>query len=105
VDRRIVQAIHRYKPVEVSTGLYADSIATNGAVSGKSYRAVARNFRPDHLAILLDTVGACSLQDGCGLLRDGAATLTRPNYSRRLAGSQHAVDHSDPGILALPSLG
>jgi hypothetical protein len=34
---------------------------------GRPYNFVARNYRPDHLAILPDQRGACSIEDGCGL--------------------------------------
>ena len=55
--------------VEVSTGLYTDNTpAHNGAQhNGQPYKQVARNYRPDHLAILPTATGACSVEDGCGL--------------------------------------
>lgn len=54
--------------VELSTGLYTDNEnAPPGATwNGRPYAFVARNYRPDHLAILPDQVGACSTHDGCG---------------------------------------
>ncbi len=57
------------KPIEVSTGLYTDNVpARNGAHhNGRTYAFVARNYRPDHLAILPDQQGACSVRDGCGV--------------------------------------
>ena len=54
--------------LEVSTGLFVDAIVTNGNYNGKEYTKKAVNFAPDHLAILLDTEGACSIKDGAGLL-------------------------------------
>lgn len=58
------------KPVELSTGLFTDNEPTaNGkAPDGTAYTHVARNYRPDHLAILPHQRGACSLKDGCGLM-------------------------------------
>lgn len=54
--------------VELSTGLYTDSITVkNKTYKGKPYDGIAKNYRPDHLAILIDVKGACSLDDGCGL--------------------------------------
>jgi hypothetical protein len=73
VDPRVLADIEAGRDVEVSTGLTLDEeTAPDGAVhNGKGgptpYRATARNFRPDHLAILPDSVGACSLKDGCGI--------------------------------------
>lgn len=53
-------------PIEVSTGLFTDNIQEAGVWNGKRYVAIARNLRPDHLAIVAR--GACSISDGCGLL-------------------------------------
>lgn len=63
VDIRVMQAIQNGKKLEVSTGLFMDYEQRNGSM-------IARNYRPDHLAVLPDKVGACSLKDGCGLLRN-----------------------------------
>jgi hypothetical protein len=56
------------KPIELSTGLFTDNEASEGEWNGRRYTYVARNYRPDHLAILLGSRGACSLKDGCGVL-------------------------------------
>ena len=63
VDNRVYQAILNHRRMEVSTGLVMDfdTLNTNGQAP------IARNYRPDHLAILPDQVGACSLVNGCGL--------------------------------------
>lgn len=55
------------KPLEISTGLYTDNDPTPGTYKGRSYTHVARNHRPDHLALLVGKRGACSVPDGCGL--------------------------------------
>jgi hypothetical protein len=71
VDQRVYDALLRNEPQELSTGLYTDNEpAENGATApdGRPYTHVARNYRPDHLAILPDQIGACSLRDGCGVL-------------------------------------
>lgn len=51
--------------VELSTGLKVELEQTNNS---DDYKFIARNYAPDHLAILPDQVGACSLKDGCGLM-------------------------------------
>lgn len=56
------------KPVELSTGLLLDADPVQGEFNGTAYKAIARNYRPDHLAILPDVTGACSIKDGCGVL-------------------------------------
>lgn len=57
------------KAIELSTGLFTqDFPAPEGSVhNGVKYTHVARNYRPDHLAVLPDEVGACSVNDGCGI--------------------------------------
>lgn len=70
VDKRVLNAIHQKKMVEVSTGLFTDTKDEVGTFNGKAYDGVAHNYRPDHLAILPDQVGACSIADGAGLCRN-----------------------------------
>jgi hypothetical protein len=68
VDNRVLQAVQNNTPIEVSTGLHTDiDTVENGSFNGVSYTSIARNYTPDHLAILPDAVGACSIKDGCGL--------------------------------------
>lgn len=59
------------RKLELSTGLKVKDDPTEGVhntpLGPVSYRAIARNYQPDHLAILPDEVGACSLKDGCGV--------------------------------------
>lgn len=55
--------------IELSTGLFTDDEYEEGVDSkGRQYTAIARNYRPDHVAILLNQRGACSISDGCGVL-------------------------------------
>lgn len=66
----VLNALERGQRIELSTGLYTDNEpAKAGAVwNGRPYVAIARNYRPDHLAVLESQEGACSLRDGCGVL-------------------------------------
>lgn len=68
-DPRLLAALEAGRRVEVSTGLFTmNHPAPAGSVhNGRPYVAVARSFRPDHLAVLLDVPGACSVADGCGV--------------------------------------
>lgn len=70
VDERVMEAIQNGQMMEVSTGLFTDNEYVEGEWNGETYTAIARNYRPDHLAILPDLVGACSIDDGGGLLRN-----------------------------------
>ncbi len=78
VDRRVLNSLQENQPMELSTGLGTDNEdAPEGSVfNGVSYSAIARNYVPDHLAILPDQVGACSIQDGCGLLVNQKGEVT-----------------------------
>ncbi len=69
---RILPRLEAGKPIELSTGLFTENIiAPAGYLDHRGLPYVgmiARNYKPDHLAILPDQVGACSLNDGCGVL-------------------------------------
>jgi len=64
----VINAIKNGTLLEVSTGLGYDADKTKGDFNGESYDVIARNHRPDHLAILSDSIGACSIKKGAGLL-------------------------------------
>jgi hypothetical protein len=70
VDNRVNEALDEKTVMEVSTGLFVDNVAKAGFYNGTPYDYVATNFKPDHLAILPDSVGACSVADGAGLIRN-----------------------------------
>jgi hypothetical protein len=63
-----VSRIESGTQVELSTGLGLDLNQTPGVTnSGEEYKAIAHNYKPDHVAILFEKKGACSLKDGCGV--------------------------------------
>lgn len=65
----VYKAINSGSPMELSTGLYTNNVPVDNGRSpkGDAYQFVARDYRPDHLAILPNQRGACSIKDGCGL--------------------------------------
>ena len=63
----ILQDILNNKLIEVSVGVFSEELEEEGTWNGEEYKAVAYNYRPDHLAILTEYVGACSCADGCGI--------------------------------------
>ena len=69
VDERISKSIEKNEMMEVSTGLFTDNESMDGEWNGEAYSTIARNYRPDHLALLPDLRGACSIEDGAGFLR------------------------------------
>lgn len=72
VDERIMAAVENQEMMELSTGLFIDVDSATGKWKAEEYTGVARNYRPDHLALLPDQIGACSIADGAGLLRNQA---------------------------------
>lgn len=66
----VLNAVQQGKMVEVSTGLYHDPEPKTGVWNGEKFIGIVRNIRPDHLAILTNEKGACSIEDGAGLLRN-----------------------------------
>lgn len=59
-QHRILPRLKARKPIELSTGLFTDNKLEDGEL-------VARNYRPDHIAILPDQEGACGIKHGCGV--------------------------------------
>ena len=55
------------KPLDVSVGVFTDNEQTEGEWNGETYISIAKNHRPDHLALLPGEQGACSWDDGCGI--------------------------------------
>lgn len=72
VDKRVEAAVLRQHVMEVSTGMYMNVEWTEGDWNGEHYVGIARNYKPDHLAILPDQIGACSIADGAGLMQMNA---------------------------------
>lgn len=68
--KALLTKIQKQQPIELSTGYYAESIPQAGQWNGKEYNLVDQNLHPDHVAILPDEVGACSVKDGCGMNRN-----------------------------------
>jgi len=81
----IKAALAKQEPMEVSTGLFVDKEITSGQHNGKEYSGKARNFRPDHLAVIVNGVGACSVKDGAGLLVNKEPV--NPEFEKNLADS------------------
>lgn len=67
VSEDTLSAVQAKKPIEVSVGVFTEDEKTPGVYGDVKYNAIARNHRPDHLALLPGAKGACSLEDGCGI--------------------------------------
>jgi DNA-binding protein H-NS len=62
--------------LEVSTAYWYTADRESGVHDGTQYDAVQRDLRPDHLALLPNDVGECSVEDGCGVPRTNADGTT-----------------------------
>lgn len=65
----VLERLEHNEPLEVSTAYFRDIEERSGVWEGKHYSGIARNLRPDHLALLPYQIGACSWVDGCGAPR------------------------------------
>lgn len=74
VDPRVLEAIQNEETLELSTGLFADSDEAPGEWEGEEFIGTLSNYGPDHLAVLPDQVGACSVEDGAGFFRNSGGT-------------------------------
>lgn len=61
--------LERGEVVEVSTAYFCDIEDATGIFNGEVYSGIHRNLRPDHIALLPDEIGSCSVRDGCGANR------------------------------------
>lgn len=68
VSPMIFQRLKAGRAIELSTGLFTDNEPKRGVYNGRDFMFIARNYKPDHLAVFEDKVGACSVGDGCGVL-------------------------------------
>ena len=101
---RIKEALTKQEPMEVSTGLFVDNELASGNYEGREYRGRARNFRPDHLAMIASGVVACSIKDGAGLLVNkdpqSSQNLATPNPDGKLLENRmQATPDSKPLIV------
>ncbi len=62
----IVNSALNGEQMNVSWGFIADLDPTPGEYNGEAYNGVAINIRGDHLALLPNERGACSVEKGCG---------------------------------------
>ncbi|MCK5603060.1 DUF2213 domain-containing protein [Candidatus Pacearchaeota archaeon] len=74
LNDEIIANLLQNTPTDVSTGLYTDDDIVEGEFGGIKYNYIAKNYRPDHLAILPNDIGACSWEDGAGMARTNKAT-------------------------------
>lgn len=67
VNSYALEMIKKLEPLDVSVGVINDLEVATGQWNDEGYKGIARNYRPDHLALLPGVAGACSWTDGCGI--------------------------------------
>lgn len=91
--------------VEVSTGLFTETEEVSGFHGGKQYLAVWRNIVPDHLAFLsAGTLGACSVEAGCGTRVNAAPAPTWMEYAMPKDLQDKDEDDTEPKAAAEPKV-
>lgn len=65
--KQVVSNLKAGRPLDVSVGFFSRIVKDPGAFGDKEYTFVARDHKPDHVAVLLEEKGACSQSDGCGV--------------------------------------
>lgn len=78
--------------IGVSAGLFSDLRRKRGNWNGEDYKYIAENHRPDHCALLPRSIGACSIEDGCGVFT--AAQAASPKKMKRV---QEAISRAWKG--------
>lgn len=99
-DAKILPRLRQGKPIELSTGVFTQNVPVQNGVDhrGTSYTHEARNYRGDHLAVLPDQRGACSVRDGCGvnvvnLAGDVVLSLTTNADGSPIKGKDDGTSH------------
>ena len=82
--------------MEVSIAYFCDFEQAAGEFGGERYTAIQRNLRPDHVALLPDEIGSCSVADGCGANRVNRLTVNAAEGD----GDAGALDFSQSIMVA-----
>lgn len=92
----IAVALEDNRQIELSTGLFTDNkkAPAGSEHNGEPFSFFATNLRPDHLAILPDQVGACSLDDGCGVLNEDQSSDSHASEHETISG-EASQSHSN----------
>lgn len=104
VDPRIYDALVNGQRMEVSTGLGSALIPGSGTFNGKPYIGIVQNILPDHLALLPDIKGACSVEDGCGMNPHGKPPVLMPPVPVLMASAPNLVPVLMPTPKPVPVL-
>lgn len=65
-QNELIKTLKAGNKMEVSTGYFCFAEQTTGKINGNSYVEIHKDIKPDHLALLPNDIGACSIKDGAG---------------------------------------
>jgi hypothetical protein len=103
LSKEVLDHIQKGEPIEVSLGLFSDDETAEGDWNGEHYEAIAKNHRPDHLALLPCSVGACSLVDGCGLGVNSDTAMDNTVTEMLETVTTTSVDETSPEFIRIES--
>lgn len=100
ISPEVLSYIQSGKPLDVSLGVFTEEESTTGIYTNsngdqETYNAIARNHRPDHLALLPGESGACGWSDGCGIRSNSSINVIKEGVMKNeqiLVMRQAAVD-------------
>ncbi len=79
---KVVSGLKDGVMMEVSTGVLAEQNEISGIFKNKEYSGIVKGIIPDHLALLPNDVGACSVDDGCGTHRTNRNVSTQSSEDK-----------------------
>ena len=88
--QEFIDRLQSKDPIHISTGLMLQKEQAVGNSKGKDYQWIARNLSFDHVAILLQSSGAATPEQGVGMWTNAEKT-------------QFVVNHNEPEKEVIPS--
>lgn len=93
----ILSCLRKGQPIDVSVGVFTDDEYISGEWNGEKYIGIAKNHRPDHLALLPNERGACSWTDGCGIRLNKEGNTPLEVYKLSYKGTE-STEWSAPAL-------
>lgn len=91
-----IEAVANGEMIELSTAYWSWQLQQSGEFNGKGYESITSHILPDHVAVLPGDVGACSINDGCGVPRLNHEEK-RMNYFIMVGGQKMELQLHDFG--------
>ena len=89
-NKTIIEDIDKGNIKEVSIGFWTNIEAEKGEYEGQTYEVKETGLLIDHLALLPDSIGACSVDDGCGVKEPlGVTVLNEKKENEKMKEMKH----------------